>query len=111
VSKIYLEQVFSLLRRGGLVSSTKGTHGGYLLARPASNISAADILAATEISIFDEPEGTVKDTRPGIDSALSRSLFMPANKAFKEVFERMPLSDLSEEAQKGNSPESYMYYV
>ena len=31
----YLEQLASQLRRGGLVESTRGVHGGYSLARPA----------------------------------------------------------------------------
>ncbi len=111
ISKIYLEQVFSLLRRGGLVTSTKGAQGGYSLARPALEISAADILMATETSLFDEPESTVKDTNPGIDRALSDTLFIPANKAFKEIFERMPLSELAEEALKGDTLEGYTFCI
>ena len=33
ISKIYLEQVFSLLKRARLVNSIKGSQGGYQLAR------------------------------------------------------------------------------
>jgi FeS assembly SUF system regulator len=36
------------LHRAGLVSSTRGLHGGYQLARPAAQISAAAILEALE---------------------------------------------------------------
>src|SRR5688500_6835639 len=36
------------LHRAGLVESTRGLHGGYRLARPASQISAATILDAME---------------------------------------------------------------
>jgi FeS assembly SUF system regulator len=36
------------LHRAGLVSSTRGLHGGYQLARPAAQISAAAILDALE---------------------------------------------------------------
>ena len=36
------------LQRAGLVSSTRGLHGGYQLARPAAQISAAAILDALE---------------------------------------------------------------
>ncbi|NLP15505.1 MAG: Rrf2 family transcriptional regulator [Clostridiales bacterium] len=111
ISKIYLEQVFSLLRRGELVTSTKGAQGGYSLERSAMEITAADILSATETSIFDVPESTVKDTQPGIERALHKALFVPANNAFKEVFERMPLSDLAEEALKGDSLDGYIYYI
>jgi len=40
--------VLKTLQRAGLVQSTRGLHGGYSLARPASAISAAAILDALE---------------------------------------------------------------
>lgn len=111
ISKIYLEQVFALLRRGGLVTSIKGAQGGYQLARPALNISAADILSVTENSIFEPVENTVADIEPGIERALTDMLWVPANKALKNAFERMPLSDLAEEAIRKSSEDSYMYCI
>ena len=48
LSKLYLEQVFSLLRRAELVLSVKGAQGGYRLARSAAEISLWDILEAIE---------------------------------------------------------------
>lgn len=47
----YLEQIMSSLRHGGLVTSTAGVHGGYLLARPASELSMLDIYLALEGSL------------------------------------------------------------
>jgi FeS assembly SUF system regulator len=41
-------KVLKQLHRAGLVASTRGLRGGYQLARPASAISAADILDALE---------------------------------------------------------------
>ena len=41
-------KLLKLLARAGLVTSTRGTHGGYLLARPASEISIAQVIAALE---------------------------------------------------------------
>jgi Rrf2 family protein len=111
ISKIYLEQVFSLLRKDGLVVSIKGSQGGYQLARSADRISAADILSATETSIFEDVENTAADADPGIERALQDLLFKPANKAFKEVFEQMPLSDLAEEALRKSADEGYMYCI
>ena len=111
ISKIYLEQVFSLLRKGGLVTSIKGSQGGYQLARSADEISAADVLSVTETSIFENTESTVPDAEPGIERALQDSLFMPANKAFKEIFERMPLADLVEESLRKSAGEAYMYCI
>ncbi len=43
-----VSKLLKQLQRAGLVSSTRGLHGGYQLARPASEISAASILDALE---------------------------------------------------------------
>lgn len=43
-----VSKVLKRLQRSGLVTSTRGLHGGYTLARPAEQISAAAILDALE---------------------------------------------------------------
>ena len=42
----YLEQLFAKLRRGGILESVRGSQGGYVLARPADEITIAEILQA-----------------------------------------------------------------
>lgn len=54
----YLEQLVRSLMRGGLLTSTRGAHGGYSLARAADKISVLDILHAVgEQLIFPECTG------------------------------------------------------
>ena len=48
ISLSYLEQIFGKLRRRHLVESVRGPGGGYFLARPASELSVADIVRAVE---------------------------------------------------------------
>lgn len=48
ISVSYLEQLFGKLRRYGLVASVRGPGGGYRLARPAQQISVADIILAVD---------------------------------------------------------------
>jgi len=48
LSEGYLESLFSMLKKAGLVRSVKGAGGGYLPARPAADISAGEVLAAME---------------------------------------------------------------
>ena len=48
LSQCYLEQLFGRMRRAGLVRSARGPGGGYRLARPASQITIADVIAAAE---------------------------------------------------------------
>ena len=44
----YVDNVMSLLRRAGLITARRGNNGGYRLARPADEITVAEIVAATE---------------------------------------------------------------
>jgi Rrf2 family iron-sulfur cluster assembly transcriptional regulator len=48
ISRPYLEQLFARLRRRGLVSSVRGPGGGYRLARPASELSVAEVVTAVD---------------------------------------------------------------
>ena len=48
ISLAYLEQLFARLRRGGLVESVRGPGGGYRLARPAAEITVAEVMAAVD---------------------------------------------------------------
>lgn len=48
ISLSYLEQLFSRLRKNGLVQSTRGPGGGYSLGRPVEDIPIADIILAVD---------------------------------------------------------------
>lgn len=55
----FLENILTQLRRAGLVRSQRGPVGGYWLARPAGEISLADIIRAV-----DGPLANVRGERP-----------------------------------------------
>lgn len=44
----YLEHLVAKLREAGLVTSTRGAHGGYRLARPADEITMLEVVQALE---------------------------------------------------------------
>jgi len=48
LSERYLEQIFSRLKKGRLINSTRGVKGGYYLARDAADITVEDILRVLE---------------------------------------------------------------
>ena len=48
ISLSYLEQLFGKLRRRKIVESVRGPGGGYNLARPAAQVTIADIIRAVE---------------------------------------------------------------
>jgi Rrf2 family cysteine metabolism transcriptional repressor len=47
----YLEHLVARLRKAGLVDSRRGSRGGYMLARPAGEITMAEVVKALEGSI------------------------------------------------------------
>lgn len=49
----YVEQILLRMRRAGIVTSTRGAKGGYVLARPASEITVRDVITAAELETFD----------------------------------------------------------
>jgi Rrf2 family iron-sulfur cluster assembly transcriptional regulator len=51
ISLSYLEQLFSRLRRQGLVDSARGPGGGYRLARDASKIAVVDVINAIDENV------------------------------------------------------------
>ncbi|CAA9478316.1 MAG: Iron-sulfur cluster regulator IscR [uncultured Solirubrobacteraceae bacterium] len=61
----YLERIAALLKRAGLLTATRGAHGGYLLARPAAEITMDAVVLALEGAIapmdcfFDDRDGRV----------------------------------------------------
>ncbi|HYF26028.1 MAG TPA: Rrf2 family transcriptional regulator [Baekduia sp.] len=61
----YLERIVALLKKAGLVEATRGAHGGYLLARPAAEITMDEVVLALEGHIapmdcfFDDRDGRV----------------------------------------------------
>lgn len=61
ISVSYLEQLFALLRKHGLVTGLRGPGGGYCLRRPASEISVADILRAVDESLETVAQTTMAD--------------------------------------------------
>ena len=44
----YLEHLAARLKRAGLIESRRGAHGGYLLAKPAADITMAEVIEALE---------------------------------------------------------------
>ena len=110
-SKIYLEQIFSLLKRGRLLNSVKGAQGGYRLARPPRRITAADILSAVELSLFEETKGAFPDKAPEIDQAIRLTVFEALDKKVKDTLESITLEDLVQAAEQQKTDEKIMFYI
>lgn len=77
ISLSYLEQLFSKLRKNGLVDSARGPGGGYRLSRDASDIAVADVITAVDEKIDVtrcEGKGNCQDGRPCLTHELWNDL-------------------------------------
>ncbi|HOK42366.1 MAG TPA: Rrf2 family transcriptional regulator [Thermoclostridium caenicola] len=111
ISKIYLEQVFSLLKRGGIVNSVKGAQGGYQLARSPRQVTVYDVLSAVETALFEPAEETVKLNAPEIDAAMRATVFDALDSAVKSALEKITLSDLVSEVEKHKADQGFMFFI
>ena len=111
ISKIYLEQVFSLLKKADVVMSHKGAQGGYRLSRPPQEITALEVLAATDLSLFEEPGETVAGRAPALEQALRLKVFDAVDGSIRSTLTGRSLNDLVTEAKKHRKNQGYMFFI
>ena len=54
ISAKYLEQILPQLRQADIIRSVKGSHGGYVLTRPAEKITLRDVIDALDSTVLGE---------------------------------------------------------
>ena len=111
ISKLYLEQVFYLLKKGNLVNSIKGSQGGYRLYKDQKLITVYDILFEIEHPLFEKSEKIGSDKCPEIDAALSLTVFEPIDSALKDHLMKITLYDLVIATEKHKKNDVIMYYI
>lgn len=95
ISAKFLESILLQLRRGGVVTAQRGPDGGYRLARPAAEISLAEI-----IRVVDGPLANVRGQRPedlgyaGAAAAL-QEVWIALRASEREILELVTLADVA----------------
>lgn len=109
VSASYLEQVFSMLRKAGLISSIKGAQGGYSLSAKPDKISVGDILRALEgeLTVTDQQEQGINS----IQDCVRIRVWDQLNQHINDFVDSITLEDLVNEYNKQLSEGNYMYYI
>ncbi|EKU71672.1 Rrf2 family transcriptional regulator [Selenomonas sp. F0473] len=110
ISKIYLEQVFSLLKRSRLVNSIKGSQGGYQLSRHPREITAYDILSSIEISLI-EKAGPATERMETLNRMLSRRVFSVLDQSILDTLRAITLEDLLTALNSEETDETLMYFI
>ena len=93
ISLSYLEQLFSHLRRCGLVKSVRGPGGGYQLHRDAGAISIAEVISAVNEDTDATRCGGAGDCQKG-DTCLTHYLWMDLSDRIRDFLQDISLDDL-----------------
>lgn len=97
ISKLYLVQIFTDLRRGGLITSVAGKNGGYLLADSPEEITVGDAIrcAETDFSLVPclfAPQACPTDAA---HTCLTRDMWCDMSDAFFAEADSITLHDLT----------------
>ena len=113
VSENYLEHVFSMLRKAGLVKSVKGAQGGYILAKSPSNMTVGMILRALEgeLSVIDENSERSANEYGSVQYCLKKYVWDKINESINRVVDSITLESLAEEYRKMNGSRVPMFYI
>jgi Rrf2 family protein len=91
----FLENILGDLRQAGLVRSQRGAEGGYWLARPAEQITLADVIRAVE-----GPLANVRGLRPDTVSYRGpaeplKDVWIAVRASLRSVLEAVTLADVA----------------
>jgi Rrf2 family cysteine metabolism transcriptional repressor len=92
----FLEQLFSTLRRDGLLSSQRGVKGGYTLARPADRITVLEVVQAL-------------DGRVGEEASEAGGIWAEGVEALRGVFRGTTIAEIAR--READEAGSQMYYI
>jgi Rrf2 family protein len=91
----FLENILADLRHAGIVRSQRGAEGGYWLARPAADVTVADVIRAV-----DGPLASVRGGRPedvayeGAAVPLAQ-VWIAVRASLRNLVERVTLADIA----------------
>ena len=101
ISMGYLEQLVGRLKKAQIVQSIRGAQGGYILARPASEISVGDILRAMEgdLSPVDCTEANGTGNCVGSGQCVTKFVWKRISDRKNDAVDSIMLSELVEEGK------------
>jgi len=95
ISFRFVERLLADLRRAGIVASRRGQDGGYWLARPADEITVADVIRAVEGPLADVHGTSPEDVDHPGPAGVLRELWVATRASLRAVLEEVTFADLA----------------
>jgi Rrf2 family protein len=100
-----LAKILQTLARAGLLVSHAGTNGGYALARPASEISAFEVIRAIDGPLFITSCITIHGSCDLAGHCTIKEPLRKVNNSIKDLLSKIRISDLIEMPEDARSDE------
>jgi len=91
----FLENILLELRHAGIVRSQRGVEGGYWLARPAEEVSLAEVIRAVEGPIANVRGVGPQDVEYGGAAGRLREVWIAVRASLRSVLEETTVADLA----------------
>ncbi len=114
----YLEQILMRLRTARVVSAKRGAHGGYLLARPAGEITVGEVVRAMDGPLA--PSLCASQTAhaacpayrcPSEESCVMRGLWLEVREAIAGILDHTTFGDLAAREREQRDVRRAMYHI
>ena len=92
----FLENILGELRHAGIVRSHRGAEGGFRLARPAAEVTVADVIRAVEGPLASVRGGPPEETKYNGAAASLPTVWIAVRANLRRVMERVTIADISE---------------
>lgn len=107
ISEKYLGHLIPPLKNAGLIHSTRGANGGYVLAKPPSQITLKDILSALEgplciVACVEKPSLCKR-----AETCVSREIWHEATEKMLLILSSFTLKDMIEKDRRASEALSY----
>jgi Rrf2 family iron-sulfur cluster assembly transcriptional regulator len=102
ISLSYLEQLFSRLRRQGLVTSVRGPGGGYRVAKPHHEISVSHIISAVD-ELIDATQCGGKEDCHDVGRCMTHDLWTSLNHKILDYLSGVTLADMVENKRQNDA--------
>ena len=100
ISEQYLEQIFSILKKSGLIKSVRGAQGGYLLVKEPKDITVGDILIVLEGPVSISECIIDEDICENSGICVTKVVWERLKKGIEDVINSITLQDMIDDYNK-----------
>ncbi|MEN8907255.1 MAG: Rrf2 family transcriptional regulator [Clostridiales bacterium] len=111
VSENYLEHIFAILRKMGMVKSIKGSKGGYFIAGSLSDLSVRTVLRSLEGDLSVIGDDDLYSDENKIDTFLNLKLWSKIDNSIDKVVGSITINDLIREYKLKKDYNSFVYHI